>query len=171
MSMKRRSYSFGMRRANGGFSLIEVLIALVVLAVGLLGVAMMQVMSLRFTQSANERTVATNLAYELIDMMRSNRLLASQYTAIAYDSFDSVTTAGGCDRETAADAADPASNMARWRCEVRVALPNGAAVVRLPGDGVVQVDMRWTDAHWKQDSDPGDGTDEQQVVFTVESRL
>ncbi len=168
MPMIRRCHGPGLRAANRGFSLIEVLIALVVLAVGLLGVAMMQIMNLRFTQSANQRTIATNLAYELVDMMRTNRLLSAQYQAITYDSFDAGVVsdaADGCGRDTGADAADPASNMARWRCEVRASLPNGEAVVRLPGNGVVEVDMRWSDAHWEEE------VADQQTVFTVESRL
>lgn len=153
------------KHAVGGFSLIEVLIALVVLAVGLLGVAMMQMLNLRFTQSANQRTIATNLAYELIDVMRTNRLLSAQYQAITYDSFEDLDTTGGCVREIGAEAGDPASNMTRWRCEVRAALPNGEATVRLPGNGVVQVDMRWTDSHWEEE------VEDQLTLFTVESRL
>ena len=57
-----------------GFSMIEVLIALLVLAFGLLGFALLQTLNLRYTQSANTRTQATNLAYDLLDQMRSNRL-------------------------------------------------------------------------------------------------
>ncbi|KGT84573.1 pilus assembly protein PilV, partial [Xanthomonas vasicola] len=56
-----------------GFSLLEVLIAIVVLAFGLLGFALLQTANVRFVQSSNYRTQATNLAYDLMDQMRSNR--------------------------------------------------------------------------------------------------
>ena len=73
------------RRANrhqvGGFSLIEVLIALVILALGLLGFALLQTLNLRYTQSANYRTQATNLAYDLLDQMRSNHYAAAWYAS------------------------------------------------------------------------------------------
>lgn len=62
----------GGRRAAGGFSMIEVLITIIVLAFGLLGFALLQTMNVRFVQSANYRTQATNLAYDLIDQMRAN---------------------------------------------------------------------------------------------------
>ena len=50
------------RRHSVGFTLIEVMIAILVLGVGLLGFALLQTMSVRFTKSAQQRTVATTLA-------------------------------------------------------------------------------------------------------------
>ena len=168
MSLK----GFGQRRLGAasqrGFSLIEVLIALVVLAVGLLGVAMMQMLNLQFTQSANHRTVATNLAYELVDMMRGNHSLTSRYLQVQYDSFDAAVdaaAAAGCGRTLAGRSSNPEANMARWRCEVRAALPEGEAEVRLPGNGEVHVDLRWNDSRWEE-ADP-----DKLSLFTVESRL
>ncbi|MCU7836976.1 MAG: type IV pilus modification protein PilV [gamma proteobacterium symbiont of Taylorina sp.] len=55
-----------------GFTLIEVLVSLVILSTGLLGVAGMQINSLKNNQSAYYRTQAVNLAYELADSMRAN---------------------------------------------------------------------------------------------------
>ena len=57
---------------NTGFTLIEVLIAMLVLAVGLLGLAALQASSLRNAQSAYNRSLATELAYDLADRMRAN---------------------------------------------------------------------------------------------------
>jgi type IV pilus assembly protein PilV len=159
MPVIRRSNPQAPRRARG-FSLIEVLVALVVLAVGLLGVAMMQTVNLRFTQSANHRTIATNLAYELLDLARSNRVLSARY-AMTYAQFGTPTVPStGCARGTAAD---PDTNVARWKCEVRASLPNGEAQVVFLGNGRLRVDMRWTDAHWQAAN--------QQTEFSVESRL
>ena len=55
-----------------GFTLIEVLIAMVVLAVGLLGLAGLQATSLKNNQSAYNRSQATQLAYDIADRMRAN---------------------------------------------------------------------------------------------------
>ncbi len=59
-------------KTNTGFTLIEVLIAMLVLAVGLLGLAGLQATSLRNNQSAYNRSQATQLAYDLADRMRAN---------------------------------------------------------------------------------------------------
>lgn len=55
-----------------GFSLVEILVALVILSVGLLGLAGLQSSSLRATDSAYLRTQANLLAYNLFDRMRAN---------------------------------------------------------------------------------------------------
>jgi type IV pilus modification protein PilV len=76
-----------------GFSLFEVLIALVVLSVGLLGLASLQTNTLKFNQGAYLRTQATNLAYDMADRMRANRAAA---IANAYDGVDYATTLPDC---------------------------------------------------------------------------
>ena len=79
--MKRRLSGLGGHARSRGFSLIEVLIALLVLAFGLLGFALLQTMNVRFVQSANYRTQATNLSYELLDQIRINRIAAASSRA------------------------------------------------------------------------------------------
>ena len=58
-------------RANG-FSLMEVLVAMLVLAIGLLGLASLQAQSLKFNHEAYIRSQATILAYEIMDKMRTD---------------------------------------------------------------------------------------------------
>jgi type IV pilus assembly protein PilV len=67
---------------NTGFTLIEVLIAMMILAVGLLGLAALQAASLRNNQSAFYYSQATQLAYDIADRMRANVVSASTYTNI-----------------------------------------------------------------------------------------
>jgi len=55
-----------------GFTLIEVLVAVVVLAGGLLGLAALQVTSLSSNQTAYNRSQATQLAYDIADRMRTH---------------------------------------------------------------------------------------------------
>ena len=59
--------------AQRGFTLIEVLVATVILSFGLLGLAAMQISSLRHNQSSYQRGQATQIGYELADLMRANR--------------------------------------------------------------------------------------------------
>jgi type IV pilus assembly protein PilV len=65
-----------------GVSLIEVMISVLILAIGLLGIAAMQATALRNNQSSVERTQATIHAYSILDSMRTNVV---QARAKAYD--------------------------------------------------------------------------------------
>lgn len=55
-----------------GYGLIEVLVAVLVLAIGLLGLAGLQTQSLRFNNEAYFRTQATILAMDMADRLRAN---------------------------------------------------------------------------------------------------
>lgn len=69
------------RNKQQGFTLLEVLIALLVLSIGLLGLAALQTTGLRSNQMATMRTLATQLAYDMTDRMRANPggVAAGQY--------------------------------------------------------------------------------------------
>lgn len=58
---------------SNGFTLVEVLVALVILSIGLLGVAGMQISSMKGNHNAFLRSQAQLYAYEMLDMMRANR--------------------------------------------------------------------------------------------------
>ena len=65
------------RHRQRGVTLIEILITLLVLAIGLLGLAALQGISLQTGQTSYYRTQATNIAYEVADFGRSNRSVAN----------------------------------------------------------------------------------------------
>ena len=131
------------RRPSGesGFSMIEVLIALLVLAVGLLGLALTQTMSLRYTKSAEQRTKAVTLANSILDSMRSNRTELTAY-AVTETQFSAVNASGGCDGSLAMNAT---ANLQRWMCEVRESLgPDATGSITLDGS-TVNVRIRWNE--------------------------
>jgi type IV pilus modification protein PilV len=72
-------------KSQRGFTLIEVLVALFVLAIGLLGLAMLQTTGLRFNTNSYSRTQATLLAYDIMDRMRAN---VAGFKAGSYDVAD-----------------------------------------------------------------------------------
>ena len=62
-----------------GLSLIEVLISVFILAVGLLGLAAMQLQSLKYTQGSQWRSQANFLAYDIVERIRANRASVTDY--------------------------------------------------------------------------------------------
>lgn len=158
--MSRRIQPRMRRRGAGGFSLIEVLIAILVIAFGLLGFALLQTMSLRFAQGANQRTQATNLAYDLLDQMRANRLVAAQYQDASFAAGSVV----GCDAgDRPAGVMTVAANVRRWQCQVVNHLgPQAEAAVNVV-NGDVLVRINWGEERWTAE---GGGPN-----FIVRSRL
>ena len=59
-----------------GFTLIEILVTVIILAVGLLGLAGLQAAALKYTSTAYQRAQATSLAYDILDQMRANVIAA-----------------------------------------------------------------------------------------------
>jgi type IV pilus assembly protein PilV len=141
--------------------MIEVLVTIVVLAFGLLGFALLQTMNVRFVQSSNYRTQATNLAYDLIDQMRSNRYQSQWYTAASF-SAGSVTRAA-CSRPIGDVAIS--QNVARWQCQVVQALGDGASATVTNAGGRVVVGIAWADQRWDK-ANPDSITS-----FTAETQL
>jgi len=67
------------RKREAGFSLIEVLIAVIILSIGLLGVASLQVTSKRGNFEAMQRAAATMYAEDLVERMRTNPTVLGSY--------------------------------------------------------------------------------------------
>jgi type IV pilus assembly protein PilV len=100
-----------------GFTLIEVLISMVILAIGLLGLAAMQGISLRDNQDAYYYQQATLLAYEMQDRIRGNSNVDWLSISPNYSTTNCVT-APGC------PAADMAKNdLGYWEDSVKAILP------------------------------------------------
>jgi len=91
---------------NKGSSLLEVMIAVFVLAVGLLGIAGLQVTAVKNNHTASLRSQSTQLAYDLADRMRANmpatisgNYISTAAPAATYNCFDDFTgtaTSGVC---------------------------------------------------------------------------
>jgi len=75
----------GSPRLQAGINLLEVLIASLVLSIGLLGLAGMQVASLKSTQNSVQKQQATFLIHDLLERMRGNRagVIAAAYNDTA----------------------------------------------------------------------------------------
>jgi len=126
-----------------GFTLIEVMVTLLILSVGLLGLAGMIGQSLRFNQGGYTRSQATWLAYEIIDAMRADPDNAANY-AVAYASGTHVCIVSPVAADNLINA-----TLGCWHRRVEAELPGGTAtIVNNPGGGNLleyEITMTWTD--------------------------
>ena len=136
-----------------GVTLIETLVAVVVMSIGLLGIATLFLSSLRDTGSAMWRTRAITLSEDIIERMRANRSEAARY--------DSGVTPTGQNHDCAAtaDMTVPAScspqqlaeqDIHEWRARVTdsvIGLPSGVARITVSGGtpADVTVFVQWTE--------------------------
>lgn len=116
------------RREIGGFSLLEAMVALVVLSVGMLGIAALHGQSLTTTRSAQLRTQAVNLAGDMADRIRVNRLGGAAYAGAAENNeCDPQSSGGGTGDCTPAQMA--AHDLFVWQTQLARLLPNGEGSV------------------------------------------
>ena len=127
------------RAACGGFTLLEVMIAVVVFSIGLLGIAGLQVAGMRFTHDAQLRAIATAQAENMADRMRTN---AVGMTAGNYDVTGAMpaTYAKDCDAAQCTPAELATFDLVSWNTAVAGKAAEGNAAVLPGGDGVVCLD-------------------------------
>ena len=82
-------------QSQAGFSLLEVMISVVVLSIGLLGLAAMQEIASSRNIGANDLTVATNLATEMIERVQYSKKQVSFYNGIDVSSSTNNCPSGG----------------------------------------------------------------------------
>jgi len=123
---------------SNGFSLLEVMASVVVLAVGMLGMASVLISGLRMSQDGYLKSIATNHAYVIMDAMRSNPVALS---AGNYNYGLVLPTSLGC--STTCTAATLAQNDAyNWSQSLATNLPSGTGAISLAG-GVYTIQVRW----------------------------
>jgi type IV pilus assembly protein PilV len=117
----------------GGFTLMEVLITVIILSVGLLGVAGLQFGSLRGNQAAFHSSIAAYLAADAADRLRANVAgVRNPDTDAVRQEYDLITEAGvdpdciesGCTYATLAD-----HDAHEWITTIETQLPSGQGVI------------------------------------------
>jgi type IV pilus assembly protein PilV len=114
------------RHVEHGFTLLEVLIAMLVLSIGLLGIGKLMMLSARANDSAYMRSQATALGYSILDAMRANRQAALTQ---AYDTGMGVfpgPPAPACAVATPCNSGQQAQNdLNLWGNSLATQLPQG----------------------------------------------
>ena len=137
-------------RRSRGISLVEVLVALLVLSIGLLGIAGLQAQSLRHSLDALHRSQATVLGNTLLDRLRANREAARDPATHQYDFsglFDYGSTADPAYPPPAVSSSNPvvASDLVAWIAQLDK-LPAGTGAVDCQASGVCVVVVEWDEA-------------------------
>jgi type IV pilus assembly protein PilV len=120
------------RKNQRGTTLVETLVALVVLSVGLLWIAALQMTSLRNNRGAHMRSQAQVLAYDIADRMRANRnaALANAYV-IAVAAVPAGATLNALD-------------LLEWKATLATLLPGGDGAIARDGE-MFRITIQWTD--------------------------
>ncbi len=152
---------------ESGFTVIEVLVSLLVLSVGMMGLASLQVVGLQNTQGGAQRTQASFLAYDITDRMRSNT------AAVTTGGYDYVGEPGAAQGNAVAcigvaancSAAQLAAfDLAQWQTLLGTYLSNGFGTIATVDNGTttdVTVTVQWADAYTVADGN-------EIVTFTTE---
>ena len=148
-----------------GFTLVEVLVAMVILAIGLLGLASLQAIALKDNQDAYLRSQANLLAYEMSDRIRANAVYWQSLTTDTIQGFISsiqTTPPPTCSVEVNTDQTLPPNldcnseelckyDLYHWWQNVNAVLPNAAIVISrvddtrttTPDNDVIELRLDW----------------------------
>lgn len=133
-----------------GFTLVEALVALLVLSIGLLGVAALQLTALQNNNNALFRSQATYLAYDIADRIRANRgaALAGGYV-VGYGAAPAGATVERTDIQA-------------WKTMLAATLPAGDGSIDInAATGAAVIRIRWDDS---KGEDPA-------LVFVTRTRI
>lgn len=112
-------------RRQRGISMVESLVALVVIGVGMLGIAGLYLSSLQSSRTAKLRSYAVELAGSIADKIRANRDAAAAYDTSKYGGAPKTKD---CDTKTCLAADIAQDDLAHWIEDIKAQLPGAAKV-------------------------------------------
>ena len=151
--------------------MVELLVAVLVMGVGVLGVTRLQVVSLQNNRDALLRSEALQMAYDVLDRMRINT--AGNYDGVAFDDEPEAPT--DCFANDCSVGQMTGFDIAIWKCALgdhnatdvcddlrdgtilpvvnqQPGLPDGQGSIAIDGAGIVTVSIRWTGFNGDQET-------------------
>lgn len=135
--------------SQGGFSMLEVLISLLLIALAMLGQAGLQANALKMSKGASFRLQAIQLANEITERMEANK---TGTIAGNYDVATAATTASTASTDCATAACNSSAlasyDLAQWTSRIVSTLPSGSWQLTRPVTGnptTYQVVLSWQD--------------------------
>jgi type IV pilus assembly protein PilV len=162
-----------------GFTLVEILVAIVVLSIGLLGIAKLSLGSVQSNGSAFMRSQATELVQQIVDDMHANQpeAVAGSYN-IALGA--NPGAAPNCVTAVCTTTQIATFDLARWNNRLTTLLPGGQGAVAVaqvanPTTGRTEsaatVIVQWNDSVAQMAFANGAAAPTQTMVITVETLL
>lgn len=131
---------YGLPKYCQGFSLIEVLISLVILAIGLLGLAMLQVSGFRYLSSAHLQYQAMLQASDMADRIRANPVGVENG---AYDHIEGVGVNPNCITINCSPAQIAQTDQFEWNTQNAFLFPQGRGTVLKEAEDYL-IDIEWS---------------------------
>lgn len=137
-------------KSQHGFSMIEVLISVLVISIGLLGMAGLQTTGIQQSHNSYLKTQASMLAYDMADRMRSNLVgvAAGHYDAVDNGTLDLIADEPECADTNACTASEIAAiDVYQWTSSdaggsLASSLPSGHGMVSNDG-GIFTITVLW----------------------------
>jgi type IV pilus assembly protein PilV len=149
-------------RTQRGFSMIELLVAVLVMGIGVLGITGLQMVSLQNNRGALLRGEAVQLAYEMLDRIRANP--GSNYGGLNLGTAPPAAT--NCDTNNCTEAQMVTFDQAVWKCSLGLwntnancaalrngvilppaanqpGLPSGDGLISVNAAGIVTITVQW----------------------------
>ncbi|MDR3005034.1 MAG: type IV pilus modification protein PilV [Acidovorax sp.] len=165
-----RAHPYAPHQAGG--SLLEVMLALLLIAVGLLGMAALQASTAKYRVNVQAQAAVAQLVSDLAERVRTNAGAAGPGFGVSQGGAASLYVlesswadqAGAppamgkdCGRTTCSAAERAGFDMALWRQRVRELLPQGAAVVQGDRASGIEVTLMWMDKEQLSETRGQDG--------------
>ena len=151
-------------KQQAGFGLIESLVALLVISIGLLGIAALQITSLKQNASAQWHSQAVWYSYEMTDRIVANKN--------AFDNYDQIDTNGDYDMNCQANPCTPAqivtSDAQDWKRMVDN-LPGGRGVIASSGPNSLTISIMWDEGLEQSNCVNGEPAASGMTCYTVTS--
>lgn len=129
-----------------GFTLVEVLIALVILAIGLLGMATLMMSSLQSSQGAYMRSQASLLTYDIVERMRANREQALTSDAYVVTKNTAATSNPNCKGSGCTPSNQARQDLYDWRKALEDNIPGSKASIARANTNEYTIEIEWSDA-------------------------
>lgn len=169
------------RRCQSGSGLIEVLVAALLVALSLLGAVSLHVRSIEYTMDTERRQMASALAIELLETLRSDAAKVLDAKGAPREDLGGYQKAAGTALPTVETsdcqplAADPAKRLGCWGRRAMQLMPeltaeqitSAFAVGADTSSGLVSVTVAWP----VKKGQCLNGTDDEYCTFTLQSRL
>jgi type IV pilus assembly protein PilV len=129
-----------LNKNQSGFTLLEVLVAIVVLSLGLLGLAGLQAATLRNNQIAYYRAIAVQQTYDMADRIRANQGGAATYALGVGADHNTGCTAASCNAAEMAEV-----DILQWNNNNARMLPAGNGTVVAAAGGSFTITINWNE--------------------------